>query len=219
MEKEYFLITSYTGGQHSELKSKHLIKFLQQIRHYINNSFIVVIDSNYVKNVEKYCDLYVHKLDNFDIPHGEGELAQIKLGLSLLENYNINFFVKFNYDYWMNDDIYNSYLNWKNLIKEKKIVGCVYDWNREGTEPNSFACSCGVYQMDAAKKLFSFQSVSYPIEIQLFNEIQSLFDSEEIIIYPDLNTFFGSRSIDFFADGGKGCHFDLINQVHNNINN
>ena len=218
MEKDYFLITSYTGGPNTELKSKHLIQFLKQIKHYINNSFIIVVDSNYTQNIEKYCDLYLHKLDNFNSTHGEGELSQIKLGIKLLENYNPNFFVKFNYDYWMNDKIFNKYTEWKNLIQSKKIIGSEWQlYNDHPGSSNSFACAFGVYQMESAKKLFEIDKVDFPIEIQLLNKIKSLFKDEDVFIYKDLVSALGDNCIDFFGDAGKGCHFDLLNKTHNDI--
>lgn len=213
--KSFFLITSYTGGNHTELKSSHLIKFLQQIRKYVKDSFIIVIDGHYTNTIENYCDIFVHKKDNFNSPHGMGELSQIKLGLSILHFYNAKSFTKFNYDFWFNENIYKKYLEWQNLLIDKKIISSA--WKRDQNDyglPNSMACAFGVYEINAAKKLFYFDHVSYPIEAQLYRRTIDLFNPEDIYLYPHFMEAFGEETFDIFNDSGHNYSESRLNLIN-----
>lgn len=201
--KSHFLITSYTGGNHSELKSSHLIRFIQQIKKYIVNSFIIVVDSHYPTNIEKYCDIFLYKQDNFNVPHGTGELSQIKLGLSILENLDVEIFTKFNYDFWFNANIYNKYIEWQKLIDTKKIVSSAWRLNNSDVGmPNSMACAFGVYKLSAAKELFNFNSVHYPIEMQLYKRAYEIFNKDDIYLYPHFIEAFSEENFDIFNNSG-----------------
>ncbi len=202
--KNYILITSYTGGNYTELKSQHLINFVKQLKKYIDNSFIIVIDSNYVNSIEKECDIYLHKKDNSNTPHGVGELSQIKFGIKILESLEADYFLKFNYDFWMDDIVYQKYLEWVKLIESHQIV--CSEWRANENDyglSHSMACAFGVYKLEAAKKLFNYSNVEYPIERQLYNRSKALFDNKDIYVYKNFLEAFGKENFDIFNDGGR----------------
>lgn len=199
----YFLITSYTGDPYGELKSSHLIKFLKQIKKYVPNSFIVLIDSNYTNNIEKYCDIFIHEKYNFNSPHGTGDLNKTKLGLSILKNLNVKYFTKLTYDFWFNDITYKKFLEWHSFTNNKKIISAAWklDDHDHGT-PNSMAFNFGIYEINAAEQLFNFETVQYPIEMQLYQRAFSLFSPEDIYLYPNFMLAFNEENFDIFNNSG-----------------
>ena len=211
---DYFLITSYTGEPHKELKSFHLIQFLKQIKKYIPNSFIIVIDSNYTKDVEKYCEIFVNEKENFNSPHGAADLKKTKIGVSILDFYKAKTFTKLAYDFWFNNNIYNKYLEWQKLIINKKVVSSAWklDDNDRGL-PNSMAFNFGVYEVDAAKKLFNFENFTYPIEMELFKRAINLFSKEDLHIYSHFIQAFGEETFDIFNDAGHNYTKSRLNLI------
>jgi hypothetical protein len=164
----------------------------------------VVIDTKYTEKIEEFCDIFICKADNFNTPHGMGELIQTQLGISIIEYYGFDFFTKLNYDYWMDYDIYRKYLEWKNTIQTKEIVSS--EWRADGDDMvmmESMACGFGVYKTQAAKKLFDFNHFTYPIETVLYRRSRELFKSEEVYLYNHFESAFGGGPFDIFNDGGN----------------
>jgi hypothetical protein len=212
--KSYFLITSYTGGKYSDKKTQHLKSFLAQIKKYVKDSFIIVVDSHPV-DIYGLCDIFVYKADNFNTPHGTGDLRQMNIGISILKHYGAKNFVKFNYDYWFDEKILIKYNEWKNLILTKKIV--TSRWKKDNNDigmMNSIALGFGVFQIDAAEKLFNFDTVVYPVECQLHEKAQVLFSNEEIHVYPHFMEAFGKETFDIFNDGGHNYSESRLNLIN-----
>ena len=217
MNKEYFLITSYTGGNHAQAKQDHLIKFLGQIRKYFNNSFILLIDGNYIQKIEDLCDLYVFKSENDNIPHGQGDHNQLRIGINILEYYQPKFFYRFNYDYYINDTIFQKINEWKNHIENGKEI-VTSQWRVSNDQNNLFtnaiAAGFGCYTLEGAKRLFNYKTITYPWEMQLFSQLKKEFRENEYFIYNSFIEAFGEECFDIFNDGGKTysqSRLDLIN--------
>lgn len=206
MNKKYFLITSYSGGNHAEIKQQHLNKFLQQIRKYFPTSFILLIDGNYINHIEKLCDLYVFKAENDNDPHGQGDHNQLRIGINIMEYYNPKFFYRFNYDYYINDTVYAKLLEWEQHIESgKKIISSQWKTNKDQKHfmENTIAAGFGCYTLDGAKKLFGYEKVNYPWEMQLFQRLKKEFKEEEYYIYDNATDAFGEECFDIFNSGGK----------------
>jgi len=206
MNKTFFLITSYTGGNHAQLKQQHLIKFIGQIRKYFSNSFILLIDGNYIQDIEKLCDLYVFKAENDNLPHGQGDHNQLRIGINILEYYKPKFFYRFNYDYYINDTIYFKLLEWENYIRQgKQIIASQWKTNKDQTSfmENTVAAGFGCYTLEGAKKMFGYEKITYPWEMQLFARLKNQFKEDEYMIYDNALDAFGEECFDIFNSGGE----------------
>jgi hypothetical protein len=206
MNKDYFLITSYTGGDFADLKKSHLKKFLLQIRKYFSNSFIIIIDGVHTQGVEELSDLYMIKSKNDNDPHGQGDHNQLRLGINLLDFYKPNYFFRFNYDYYINDTVYNKLGEWvKHINNGKKVVTSQWKTNKDQVHfmNNTIAAGFGCYTLEAAKKLFNYEKITYPWEMQLFSKLKINFKEDEYFIYDNVTDAIGEECFDIFNNGGK----------------
>jgi hypothetical protein len=211
----HYLITSYTGGNFSDQKKNHLINFIKQIRKYDNYSHITVIDGVLSEAIASLCDIYTYNSFNDNSPHGQGDLNQLKIGLNILKTLNPNpqYFVKFNYDYYLNDNIFIRIKEWEQMIKDgKHIISSVWksSENDQGMK-QSIAMGAGMFTIIGAEKLFSFNKVNYPIETQLYSSLENNFSKEDYHIYNHMEDFMGDKCYDIFNCGGESLNIDRLN--------
>jgi hypothetical protein len=215
MDKTYFLITSYTGGPFSTEKANHLIKYLKQIKKYYPNSYIVLIDSIPNEEIAKLCDLYICELLNKDDNHyAQGDLDKINIGLNLLEWLGAKYVIKTAYDYWVDDTIFEQQKQWIKLLESGiKIIGSQWgDVKHNVTFPNSISVGHGCYDIQAAKYLFTIDTVpTEPIfEQKVYSRLVKIFEPSDYYIYPSNNEMFNSEIYDIFNYAGQVVDTDKL---------
>lgn len=118
MDYKSFLITSNLEEPNSEIKIQILDKLINSIRHYFENSFIVLSDSYYIpKHIQEKTNFTI--IDNNhrgNLYHGNGELHLLNNGLDILLKYNHLFHYRIGYDFIMNEDNINAYLEWPTKV-------------------------------------------------------------------------------------------------------
>lgn len=206
---QYFLITSYLGGDNNQSKKNHLIRYVGKIREYFPYSYIILIDSVNDSDISKICDLYICENHNVNIPHGQADLVKVKIGISILKGMGVRSFIRSAYDYWINDIIYDKYREWyEKLSFGYKVV--LPKWKAEiDSIPylnNSVSMGFGCYTIEGAEKLFGFnrfENSGIIVEGQLYNTLTSKFDKNEYFIYDSNEEMFGCMAFDIFNNSGK----------------
>lgn len=202
IEKNYFLITSYLGGEKKERKKEHTINYINQIRKYVGNNFIVFVDSIPDKDIANLCDIYVNQIkNNNNYIHGQGDLDKIKIGISILDGLKAKNFLRTSYDYWMNKFIFEKYQEWKKL--NKKIISSVWK-TKDFCIMNSMSMGYGYYDLDAAKKIFNFNYFykKPSAEEQIYKKLVKFFDKNDYYLFDSCEEMFGCDSFDLFNFAG-----------------
>ena len=210
-EKIYFIITSFLSEPYLVEKKKHIIEYISQIRKYIPNSYILYIDSIPNEEIAQICDIYVCEKRNFNVPHGQGDLEKINIGINIFEGLGVKWFVRSAYDYWMNQKVVNKLFEWKSHLDNGKIL-VSSKWRGENCEPivneKSLSMGYGCYTMEGAKRIFGFPNLdgNGGAEEQLYNRLYVNFKPEEYFLYETCEDMFGGLFFDIFNWGGS--HFN-----------
>lgn len=220
-DKVYFLITSYLSGNFVTEKKTHILDYLKRIKKYIPNSFILFVDSIPDIDIAEMCDIYVCETKNNNIPHGQGDLEKVRIGINILDGLGSKWFVRSSYDYWMNETIVNRIGEWKSMIDEgKQIIST--RWRGENYEPivieNMVSMGYGCYTIEGAKRLFNFEnfSVHSMAEEQLYVKLTDNFVPEEYYLYDTCENMFGGIFFDVFNYGGNSINQRRVDTLRNN---
>ena len=218
VDKTYFLLTAYTGGLFVTEKKNHTLNYIKQIRKYYPNSYIVLVDSIPNEEIGNVCDLYVCELLNNNIPHGQGDLDKIKIGLNILKGLGATYVIRSAYDYWINDDIFNRSQDWIQLINNGyKIVSS--HWRGTLADPpwtDTIASGHGCYNIEAALNLYNLDKLDPTMDIleyQLYQQLINLFQPHEYFIYETCFDMFNSHTYDIFNFAGTSLHQERLNST------
>ena len=218
VDKTYFLLTAYTGGSFINEKKNHTLNYIKQIRKYYPNSYIVLVDSIPNEEIGNVCDLYVCELLNNNIPHGQGDLDKIKIGLNILKGLGATYVIRSAYDYWINDDIFNRSQDWIQLINNGyKIVSS--HWRGTLADPpwiDTISSGYGCYNIEAALNLYNLDKLDPNmdmLECQLYQRLINLFQSHEYFIYETCFDMFNSHTYDIFNFAGTIVHQERLNNT------
>lgn len=206
---QYFLITSYLGGENSHNKKTHLIKYVTKLREYFPHSYIIIIDSINDLDVSKISDLYICENHNDNTPHGQADLCKVRIGISVLKSMGVRWFIRSAYDYWINDTIFNKTNEWyEKLSQGYKVV--LPKWKAEINSipylSDSVSMGFGCYTIEGAEKLFNFNRFKdngLIVEGQLYNKLIKTFDKSEYYLYDSNEEMFGCMAFDIFNNSGN----------------
>ena len=218
VDKTYFLLTAYTGGSFVNEKKNHTLNYIKQIRKYYPNSYIVLVDSIPNEEISNVCDLYVCELLNNNIPHGQGDLDKIKIGLNILKGLGATNVIRSAYDYWMDDNIFNRSQEWIQLLDNGcKIISS--HWRGTSNDPlwdNTISSGYGCYNVEAALNLFNFDKIDpviHFLEVQLHQRLTNMYQPHEYFIYETCFDMFNSHTYDIFNFAGTIVHQERLNST------
>jgi hypothetical protein len=211
MNCETFLITSNLEDPNSELKIQILDKLISAIKHYFKNSFIVLSDSHYVPE-------FIQKKTNFTIIdnnhrhqtyHGNGELHLLNNGLDILLKYNHLFHYRIGYDFIMNNDNINAYLEWQGKINNQVLLAISQDDGGPNNPLNGCRSNVWFGSTMFAKTILPQHSTNH-MESKIWDNIMK--SNANVYIYNNINDMFhgASNTYDLIGHAGKTLREEKI---------
>lgn len=211
MNCESFLITSNLEEPNSELKIQILDKLIDSIRHYFKNSFIVLSDSCYVPE-------FIQKKTNFTIIdnnhknkayHGNGELHLLNNGLDILLKYNHLSHYRICYDFIMNEDNINAYLEWQTKINNEVLLTISQDDGGPNNPLNGCRSNIWFGNTMFAKHILPQHSTNH-MESKIWDNIMK--GNNNVYIYNNINDMFhgATNTYDLIGHAGKTLREEKI---------
>jgi len=207
-----FIITSCIREPNKEFKAELLFRLVQSIKTKIPESFIICTEANELETrCQKYIDIsIIDRYNPDDHVFVNGEIANMKMAMNLLESLGKEWFYKMSYDFIIDDTNIHIFNNWKQKTKENPeiyFVGSKWRNIPNASYPSNTVGAWTWYaKTDVCQKIFPSSKLDKIIEYSMYDQLNKHNLLKNCFLYEYSDQMFdgtGDRCFDIINGGGK----------------